>query len=328
MDNKLILRCYSKIVAVMTLILIFAGAQVKSHEAGLAVPDWPTTYGRNMFLFPVSSWVGNIFYEHSHRLIASGVGLMTLVLAVWLHFAEKRRWVKVLGYTALCAVIAQGLLGGLTVLLLLPPAVSILHGVLAQTFLILTIIIAYSQSKELDERKLIGISGTTKKFFRFTTFVVATIYLQLILGALMRHTGSGLAVPDFPTMGGSLVPSVSDAVLANINDQRFELGLGNVSPRQVIIHLVHRAGAIVVTVAVLSLLLMTFIRYRNDPALIGLGHMLAVGVIIQFLFGVLTVFSARAPAIASVHVVTGALLLMLGVILCLRSYPLKYGVEV
>ena len=112
------------------LFLIFFGALVTSHGAGLSVPDWPTTFGRNMFLYPISGWVGGIFYEHGHRLIASVVGFLTLVLVVWIGSKESRKVVKRLGALALFAVMLQGLLGGMTVRYNLPTPVSVSHAVL------------------------------------------------------------------------------------------------------------------------------------------------------------------------------------------------------
>ena len=115
--------------ALSTLFLIFAGGMVTSTGSGLAVPDWPLSYGT---LFP--PMIGGVFYEHGHRMIATVVGFLTLCLAVWLWFKEERQWVKVLGLCCLGAVIVQGLLGGITVLFYLPTLVSVAHGVLAQTF--------------------------------------------------------------------------------------------------------------------------------------------------------------------------------------------------
>src|SRR5579884_1898693 len=105
------LHRFSKLVAVCTGLLILAGSLVTSNGAGLSVPDWPTSYGWSMFTFPPSMWVANILYEHGHRLIASGVGFLTIVLAVWLWMAEPRRWLRWLGVAALLAVVAQGVLG-------------------------------------------------------------------------------------------------------------------------------------------------------------------------------------------------------------------------
>src|SRR6186713_2246998 len=113
-----------------TVLLIAAGGMVTSTDSGLSVPDWPTTYGWNMFTFPPSRWVGGIFYEHSHRLIASTVGFLTIVLAGWLWRAESRVWLRRLGVVALAAVILQGILGGVTVLFFLPAPVSTAHAAL------------------------------------------------------------------------------------------------------------------------------------------------------------------------------------------------------
>src|SRR5512134_1338952 len=141
------LHRFSIVVVGCTVALILAGSLVTSTGSGLAVPDWPTTYGENMFLFPPSKWVGGILYEHGHRLIASGVGFLTIILAVWLWVQEPRRWLKKLGVAALGAVILQGLLGGLTVLFFLPAAISTAHAGLAEVFFCLTVAIALFTSE-------------------------------------------------------------------------------------------------------------------------------------------------------------------------------------
>src|SRR5262245_30921756 len=108
---------WAVLTGVLTFVLLCSGGLVTSHGAGLAVPDWPNTFGYNMFLFPVSRWVGGIFYEHTHRLIASGIGLMTVILAIWLWSVEPRLWVKIFGLCVVAAVCLQGVLGGLRVVL-------------------------------------------------------------------------------------------------------------------------------------------------------------------------------------------------------------------
>src|SRR4026209_1430928 len=132
-DNVWLTR-FAWLSAVATLLLICSGGMVTSKGVGLAVPDWPTTFGYNMFLFPVSRWVGGIFFEHTHRLIASTVGILTIVLSIWLWRGQPRRWLRNLGFVGLALVILQGVLGGLRVALL-KDEIGIFHACLAQLFL-------------------------------------------------------------------------------------------------------------------------------------------------------------------------------------------------
>ena len=148
----MLLHLYAVLVAVSTAVLIFAGGLVTSTGSGLSVPDWPTTYGWFMFTFPLEKMVGGIRFEHTHRLIASTVGFLILVLAVWLRLAEPRRWVRRLGYVALGAVVTQGILGGITVLWFLPDPISIAHASLAQIVFCLTISIALGDITGLEAR--------------------------------------------------------------------------------------------------------------------------------------------------------------------------------
>src|SRR4051795_4969149 len=134
---NLALHRFAVLLAVSTLFLVIAGASVTSNQAGLSVPDWPLSYGQVM-----PEMKGGVFYEHGHRMIASAVGLFTVILAVWLWRAEKRTWLRKLGLVAVIAVIIQGGLGGMTVLFLLPKAVSISHACLAQLFFSTTVAIA------------------------------------------------------------------------------------------------------------------------------------------------------------------------------------------
>ena len=173
------LRNFSLVVVVSALILIAAGGLVTSHEAGLAVPDWPLSYGR---FFP--PMVGNIFWEHGHRMIAGTVGILTLVLTLWVQFKEKRRWVRRLAWTAFLTVCLQAILGGLTVIFLLPPAISIFHACLGQTFFCLVVGLAYF----LNTRKPPPPSERVQALHPSLVFAAALIYVQLILGAVIRHT--------------------------------------------------------------------------------------------------------------------------------------------
>src|SRR5476651_2667029 len=142
------LHRFALLTAIATFLLLGAGGLVTSHEAGMSVPDWPTSYGYNMFLFPIAKWwhAGNIFYEHSHRLFASGVGFLTTILAIWIWLKDSRRWMKWLGIIAFLLVIAQGVLGGLRVTMHMN-SLGIFHGVVAQTFFVLTCAIALFTSR-------------------------------------------------------------------------------------------------------------------------------------------------------------------------------------
>jgi heme a synthase len=183
---------FACLLAFATFLLICAGATVTSHRAGLAVPDWPTTYGSFMFSFPVSKWVGNIRYEHVHRLIASVVGMLTMVLTFWLVRKEPRRWVRRLGIAALGVVIAQGVLGGLTVKLMLPPPISIAHASLAEAFFCITMALALVTSKHWMEASLAFETVDAGLIQRFALISTIAIYLQIILGATIRHSESGV----------------------------------------------------------------------------------------------------------------------------------------
>jgi len=171
-----------------TFPLLFIGGLVTSKGAGLAVPDWPTTFGYNMFLYPWSKMIGNIFYEHSHRLIASFVGLLTiaLVLAFWLR--ERRGWLRWLGLAILGLVIVQGILGGLRVVLL-EDTLAIFHAATAQAFFALTICIAMFTSMEWKNsagEKPLDDGGRLRRLSMITT---GFVYLQIVFGAVLRHTG-------------------------------------------------------------------------------------------------------------------------------------------
>ncbi len=181
------------LTAAMTLPLLFLGGLVTSLEVGMVVPDWPTTFGYNMFLYPWSKMVGGIFYEHSHRLLGSVVGLLTIVLAIVLWFTEQRQWLRRLGLIALVAVTVQGVLGGLRVVLI-EQKIAIIHACLAQAFFALIVSISLFTSAEWRASQSGSPAGDTKKARQLGLLTVGLIYAQLILGALFRHTGTGLSL--------------------------------------------------------------------------------------------------------------------------------------
>jgi cytochrome c oxidase assembly protein subunit 15 len=176
------------LTAATTLVLIVAGGLVTNTGAALAVPDWPTTFGHNMFLFPWSQMVGGVFYEHSHRLLGALVGLLTLGLAAALWLGEGRRWVRGLGLLAVALVVAQGLLGGLRVLWL-RDTLAIVHGCLAQAFFALVVALAVVTSRGWRiPAPAPGVAGT-EGTWRLSLAAVAVLYLQIVLGALTTHAG-------------------------------------------------------------------------------------------------------------------------------------------
>jgi len=312
------LRLFSKVTCFSTLFLIFAGAMVKSTDSGLAVPDWPLSYG--MFFPPM---IGGVFYEHGHRMVATVVGFFMLILAIWLGFRESRRWIRNLGYCALAAVILQGILGGITVLFFLPTPISVIHGILAQIFFVLTIVIAYSQSKERRKREYIR-SDAHGNFLKLIIIWTFLIFVQLILGAIMRHTESGLAIPDFPKMGGAWIPLFNAQMLATINDWRFENNYDPVTQIQIVYHFCHRLGALIITF-VFCLLNFVGIRYcPKNKIVCSTLIWIDFFVILQIYLGITTVLTQKAPHVTSLHVVNGAIILGLSVLLFLRVSPLSF----
>ncbi len=298
------LHRFAKLVAACTVILVLAGSFVTSTGAGLSVPDWPTTYGWNMFAFPPSKWVGGIFYEHSHRLIASTVGFLTIILAAWLWKAERRRWLRWLGVTALATVIVQGVLGGLTVLFFLPAPISTAHAGLAEIFFCLTVAIALFTSPSWIRGDDCVEDG---KLRRLATTTTALIYVQILVGAMMRHTGAGLAIPDFPLMFGRVVPDHWDPKIA--------------------VHFAHRMGALIVTFSVIATAAHVWLRCRDYARLTRPAVLLVALVPAQITLGALTVLSQRHEVINSLHVVCGAIVLTTSLVLTLRSWRIRFALE-
>jgi cytochrome c oxidase assembly protein subunit 15 len=294
---------YAKLVAACTVLLIAAGASVTSTDSGLSVPDWPTTYGWNMFTFPLSKMVGGIRYEHTHRLIASTVGFMTIILAVWTWRVEPRRWVRWLAVACLGAVILQGVLGGITVLFFLPPAVSIGHAGLAQIFFCLTLTLALVTSQRW---KTASTGVDDQMLRRIATATTAVIYTQILIGATMRHNAAGLAIPDFPWAFGHAIPPIWDARIA--------------------LNFAHRVGALVVTLAVLATSSHVLYHHRGRRELVGPAVLLLVFVAIQVTLGAFVIWSGRDVVINSLHVVNGAAVLGTSLVLTLRAWhPSTYS---
>jgi cytochrome c oxidase assembly protein subunit 15 len=289
------LRRYAKLVAAATWVLLLAGGMVTSTGSGLAVPDWPLSFGRVM-----PEMRGGVLYEHGHRMIASFVGLLIVVLAVWLQRSDSRPPVRRLGWIAVGLVVVQGLLGGLTVLLRLPDPVSIAHAGLAQLVFVTTVAIAVVTSKGWAWSCSIDplIDRRVPALVHLAFAVAVLVWLQILLGAWVRHAGAGLAIPTFPLAFGRIIPPLSSTPVA--------------------IHFAHRVGAVVVGLAVLWLAARASRGY-DVPWLRRPAMLMVALVILQIALGGWTVLSHKHPWVATAHLGTGALLLATTVALTLRA---------
>lgn len=318
--NKALNR-FTIFTAMCTLALIAAGGLVTSTGSGLAVPDWPLSYGQVM-----PPMVGGIFYEHGHRMIATFVGFLTLILAVWFWRKEPRIWVRNLAVGALGAVIAQGILGGLTVIFLLPTPISVSHATLAQTFFVIVSSLALFTSKWwLENQQVLSDGQGGAAISRLSVALVVAVYVQLILGALMRHTQSGLAIPDFPLAYGQLIPSLSSESLSEynrlllLNDYRIAAD-GPLGYGQVLVHFLHRGWALVVSALMIVASMRAYKLGKVFPRLKFFAAALPLLLVIQITLGALTVVSRKDVALTTAHVATGAALLVVSVLMTLHVF--------
>jgi cytochrome c oxidase assembly protein subunit 15 len=194
------LHRYALLLAACTLLLVTAGALVTSNEAGLSVPDWPLSYGKIM-----PQMVGGVMFEHGHRLVATSVGMLTIGMLVWLWIGDQRTWMRKLGLAALAAVIVQGVLGGLTVLMLLPPPVSIAHACLAQLFFSATVAIAIFTSKRWLQGPEIVVDHGWPSLRFLSILAPAAALVQIALGAAFRHRALGLMPHIIGAMAVALI---------------------------------------------------------------------------------------------------------------------------
>ncbi len=284
------LNRFAIFVACATFFLIIAGALVTSHDAGLATNDWPLSNGQ---VFP--KMVGNLFWEHGHRMVATTVGMLTIVLMFYILAKEKRDWVRKLGIFALLAVIAQGLLGGLTVKLMLPLAVSSAHATLAQLFFCTTVSLAVFTSRSWMEARPLPEEEKGMPLRYLCTAALVTIFLQLIIGATLRHSATW--------------------------DQQLPTALV----------LTHIGGALAVTITLGMAVRVVLQRHKDEkfltrPALIAL-LLLAVQLSLGIAAYITRLGSPNDPqplnpmiSITVAHVACGALVFVSTIILTLRTY--------
>jgi cytochrome c oxidase assembly protein subunit 15 len=284
-----------------TFILIFVGGLVTSTGSALAVPDWPLAFGR---LIPPLR--GGIRFEWGHRVAAGTVSTLTAILALWAWYAEPRRWVRRLALAAFGLVIVQAILGGITVLLLLPLPIAVAHALTAQAFLCLMVAIAIFTNPRFGEYPAVA-DDASPRLAVLATITTVIIYLQILIGAVMRHMGAGLAIPDFPTSFGRLAPPFI-SVYVDVN-------------------FAHRCGALIVTAFVLWTAARVLRLHREQPLL----RRLAIGMLcllaLQISLGALTIWSGRAVLPTTAHVAVGAAVLATSFALTVRSYAMGRASE-
>ena len=304
------------------LFLITLGGQVTTKVAGMAVPDWPSTFGHNMFIYPWSKMTAStmVFLEHSHRLVASGVGLITLAVAVLVWMIQPSALPRRLALAASLLVLLQGILGGQRVIQA-SWVLGLLHGCLAQLFLLTAGSLALVLSEfwrnpgQGDEHAL--------SRSRMVWFFTGVVFLQTVLGAWMRHGGPGfLSVPDFPKIYGEWFPSFWDsATLAQINQFRSEkLQWPGTTPILILGQILHRSLGILAAVGILAGAVWS-VRSSSTPFWWKRGVVFWVLLaLVQVLLGVSVIWSGRLPELATLHVLVGAGLTLTGWLLGLASY--------
>jgi heme a synthase len=334
------LHRFAVLTALCTFLLLGAGGLVTSHEAGMSVPDWPNSYGYNMFLFPPSKWIGGIIYEHTHRLIASGVGLLTTILAVWLWLKDPRKWMHWVGVAAFLLVVAQGILGGLRVVLS-DALLGIIHGVVGQSFFILMCAIALftsrfwqrtenqqhskASSRPGAEALKVERSPALRRLVLLTTIL---IFVQLLLGATMRGQHAGLAIPDFPLAYGKLWPDTSPAALVHYNAERMNvLAENGVTRFQILLQMVHRLVALAIFVMVSACAWQARggnLRQAGPEFGASIHRRISIFwlalIIGQIGLGAWTIWSNKAADVATLHLMGGALALMTGALWCTIAF--------
>jgi len=311
---------FAVLTAVATFLLLAAGGMVTSREAGMSVPDWPNSYGYNMFSFPPSKWIGGIFYEHTHRLWASTVGFLTTILAAWLLWKDPRKWMKRLGVAAFLLVIAQGVLGGLRVVLKMDNLGTV-HGVVGQTFFVLMCSLALFTSKfwlRISEQPKVNVPGTLRTLVLATTFL---IFCQLILGSTMRGQHAGLSINTFPSAYGKVWPDTSPDAIQMYNAQRVEItNVNPITAFQVILQMVHRIVALLIFIFVTICAIRAWRQLGKSDALTKLALCWFALIDVQICLGAATIWTNKAADVATAHVLVGALSLVTGALWCIIAF--------
>jgi cytochrome c oxidase assembly protein subunit 15 len=300
---------------------------VTTHQAGMAVPDWPNTWGYNMFTFPPSKWVGGIFYEHTHRLAASGIGFLTGTIMVIAWRTDQRRYMRWTAVALFLAVVGQGIIGGIRVLENARD-LAILHGCIAQLFFCFIAVYCVMTSRYFGDRPRVLDTEAIwiHRASRMAAVAFTVVLGQLVIGAIMRHKDAGLAIPDFPLSYGHILPPTvldNDFRQQAIHQFGSDLGLNRVTLFQIWIHFAHRIGATIVTIAILTLSITIFAKLRRIPEIFTPAWILIVLLATQITLGILTVLWRKPADIASAHVAVGSLILVTTCVLGVRLFALS-----
>jgi len=291
--SVLALHRFAIVCAAATFVLIFVGGLVTSTGSALAVPDWPLAYGRL-----VPKLVGGVRFEYGHRVVAGVVVLLTIILALWTWMVEPRSWVRKTAFAAAGLIVVQAILGGITVLYLLPLPVAVAHAGTAQALFCLMVSMALFTNPKFGAGPRLESNAGGPSTAMLATITTAIIYTQILIGAVMRHLGAGLAIPDFPTSFGHLMPPF------------ISIGID--------VNFAHRCGAVAVSIFVLWTVARVFRRHRERPELTHPAWLLLVLLLMQVSLGALTIWSGRAVIPTTAHVAIGAGVLATSLALTLR----------
>jgi cytochrome c oxidase assembly protein subunit 15 len=359
--NNVWLHRFACLLAIATLGLVALGGVVTTKGVGMAVPDWPRTYGDHMFLFPPSKWMAGIFFEHSHRLWASLVGLFCGIFALWTWWhgtTGRKRWLGVgtmvlvlgllgvrhqpglfvaigllsviaviwaairvasgenrmrwLGVIALAAVIIQGVLGGLRVILDehgWGTEFGVFHAMLAQVFFAFVCSLALMTSKWWSQAGQPVLAATTASRLKIIFITVTVlIFIQIFFGATMRHQHAGLAVPDFPLAHGKLWPATDAASVQFYNAHRMEAaGEQPITAPHIVVHMLHRFTGFILFFAIIGVAVAAWKRTTAGSPLRRISALWVILALVQVTLGILSILFQRKVDVTTAHVALGAL---------------------
>ncbi len=294
--SQLWLSRYAKFCVAAIIPLIFWGSLVTTFGAGLAVPDWPLSFGS---LNPDGWWLDrDIALEHGHRLLGALIGIFVTVLMIWTWKTEPRRWVRWLGVAVFASVVIQGIIGG-TRVTEKSTILAIAHGCFAQVvfcmFIVLALVLSPRWGTAMRPAQASNLGGVKKA----STVLVALVFCQLVIGAIMRHYGAGMAIPTFPDAFGKLIPHIDTFGIA--------------------INFAHRVGAVVVTLAILWHLAIILRDARREPRLVVPASVLVGLVVFQIALAAHIIWLGRPPTATGFHVINGALILGVSVLTAARA---------